>query len=187
MANPNTEIREALSRGLEILKIMAIGSTLASSEVRVIEVLERAAKRLETAIKRNTQNTSDPKSQGKTSYDAFRAWSRLWQSSSGLTPTESSTSPASNLGHNNTQNLQHPNGNVEAVDPYNLLNSQGDEEMIFGSLPLELSQFEIIPGLAGEQFASSGFVGEEDDMGVGSGGFRDSPAFNGHSYDDYTI
>ncbi|KAH8880838.1 hypothetical protein GQ53DRAFT_889621 [Thozetella sp. PMI_491] len=148
IAKPSQQLREVLSRGLAIIKIMAIGSTLASSEAKVIEVLERAVIRLEGAARQKARDSLDPRAQDKSNYDTFKTWTRLWQPSSGFTPLDPSTSPASATVENEIQNSESIARQDEALHQFEALVVQEENSMYWGlgSFPSELSQFDVIPG-----------------------------------------
>ncbi|KAF7514984.1 hypothetical protein G7054_g14841 [Neopestalotiopsis clavispora] len=135
LAKPNVSIRAALSRGLELIRTMSIGCQLARSEVKIIETLERAVIRLQTVQRQMASaDVPDQAAAGDaTDYDAFKTWTRLWKSSSGLTPPEQARTPPVTNMFENAQGLQQSVGE----------SPNGD--MFYGLLPVELSQFDVIP------------------------------------------
>jgi hypothetical protein len=165
LMKPSPEIRETLSRGLQILKVMAIGSKVANTEARAIEVLERAVIRLEGATSVRFQ---DPRAQqGRSNYDTFKTWTRLWKSSSGFTPPESSTgqaiSGAGGSGESRSKEQTTPPLG-DWVDYGRSFGSHPDEgEMALGSFPSELSQFDVISGFD-LWFESSGSVPSAEEL-----------------------
>lgn len=145
LAGHDPKVREALTRGLEIMKVMAIGSALANLEFRVIEVLERAVVRLEAATKDSAQDPNDSRLQAKSNYDAFKAWTRLWQPSSGFTPMASSFSPNTS-GLSNDGSQERGFHSIQELSSHSTpLDHDPEQALTWGSFPLELRNFDIIP------------------------------------------
>ncbi|KAF7586109.1 hypothetical protein BBP40_009439 [Aspergillus hancockii] len=70
-------LREALEKGMVLIKIMSMGVGSARSAVSVIETLERAISRLEEWSERQApDNTGSLES----AYDRFKNWEMLWKS-----------------------------------------------------------------------------------------------------------
>jgi hypothetical protein len=70
-------LREALEKGMVLIKIMSMGVGSARSAVSVIETLERAISRLEEWSERQApDNTGSMES----AYDRFKNWEMLWKS-----------------------------------------------------------------------------------------------------------
>ncbi|KAL5358531.1 fungal-specific transcription factor domain-containing protein [Aspergillus floccosus] len=69
-------LREALEKGMGLIKIMSMGVGSARSAVSVIEALERAIRRLE-----EWSETQAPGSAGmmESAYDRFKNWEMLWK------------------------------------------------------------------------------------------------------------
>ncbi|ETS79378.1 hypothetical protein PFICI_09231 [Pestalotiopsis fici W106-1] len=136
LAQPSPSIREALSRGLELIRTMSTGCMLARSEVSIIEALERAVIRLQNVQRqRSSPGAPSQVAQEATNYDTFKTWTRLWKSTSGLTPPEQTATPHATGSYDNAQSLQQDFG------------ESADGDMFYGLLPMELSQFDVIPFL----------------------------------------
>ncbi|KAB8209094.1 hypothetical protein BDV34DRAFT_210439 [Aspergillus parasiticus] len=69
-------LREALEKGMVLIKIMSMGVGSARSAVSVIETLERAIRRLEDWSER--QAPDNPASM-ESAYDRFKNWEMLWK------------------------------------------------------------------------------------------------------------
>ncbi|KAF9890240.1 hypothetical protein FE257_006152 [Aspergillus nanangensis] len=69
-------LREALEKGMGLIKIMSMGVGSARSAVSVIEALERAIRRLEEWSE--TQAPGNPGSM-ESAYDRFKNWEMLWK------------------------------------------------------------------------------------------------------------
>lgn len=67
-----------LSRGLKLMKLMAVSIDSAKSELSVIQALEIAIRDLEARGKPKTQKEQTPTSQ----YDTFKSWARSWDGAS---------------------------------------------------------------------------------------------------------
>jgi hypothetical protein len=144
------KVQEALSRGLEIIKVMSFGSSLARSEARVIEVLQRAVIHLEGVTEQGRQDAHDPKIHDRSDYDAFKTWSRLWKSYSGLTQTRPFIPPEDNSVNIGDEMQAIPSpaaiNFVESIGQHDPFSSHSRVDMLYDSFPLELSQFDVIPG-----------------------------------------
>ena len=77
-------LREALDKGMGLIKIMSMGVGSARSAVSVIEALERAIRRLEDWS--SSQGGSNNMGIVESAYDRFKNWEMLWKSGP-LSPT----------------------------------------------------------------------------------------------------
>ncbi|KAL4804331.1 fungal-specific transcription factor domain-containing protein [Aspergillus unguis] len=96
-------LREALQKGMGLIKIMSMGVGSARSAVSVIEALERAISRLEEYSA--SQGTSQSGSL-ESAYDRFKNWEMLWK-----------TGPASPDTHPNPFQERYPNGSGNGIHP----------------------------------------------------------------------
>ncbi|ODM17390.1 hypothetical protein SI65_07065 [Aspergillus cristatus] len=88
-------LREALDKGMGLIKIMSMGVGSARSAVSVIEALERAIRRLEEWS--STQGSTNNPGIVESAYDRFKNWEMLWKSGP-LSPSSVFASAASNNG-----------------------------------------------------------------------------------------
>lgn len=88
-------LREALDKGMGLIKIMSMGVGSARSAVSVIEALERAIRRLEEWS--STQGGTNNLGIVESAYDRFKNWEMLWKSGP-LSPSSVFASAASNNG-----------------------------------------------------------------------------------------
>lgn len=94
-------LREALDKGMGLIKIMSMGVGSARSAVSVIEALERAIRRLEEWS--STQGGTNNPGIVESAYDRFKNWEMLWKSGP-LSPSSVFASAASNNGSGNGNN-----------------------------------------------------------------------------------
>ncbi|KAK1149188.1 hypothetical protein N8T08_006408 [Aspergillus melleus] len=69
-------LREALEKGMALIKIMSMGVGSARSAVSVIEALERAIRRLEEWSERQAPGSTGA---AESAYDRFKNWEMLWK------------------------------------------------------------------------------------------------------------
>ncbi|KAL1990977.1 hypothetical protein VTN49DRAFT_5481 [Thermomyces lanuginosus] len=69
-------LRNALSQGMGLIKIMSMGVGMARSAVNVIEALERAIRRLDEWTETQAQSRQDAVDSG---YERFKNWEMLWK------------------------------------------------------------------------------------------------------------
>lgn len=93
-------LRNALSQGMGLIKIMSMGVGSAKSAVSVIEALERAIRRLEDWSQSQAQSHQDALDSG---YELFKNWEMLWKTGP-LSPTTGNATP----GHSNNIAAQFP-------------------------------------------------------------------------------
>lgn len=80
-------LRNALSQGMGLIKIMSMGVGSARSAVNVIEALERAIRRLDDWSESQAQNRQDVVDSG---YERFKNWEMLWKTGP-ISPATSAT------------------------------------------------------------------------------------------------
>lgn len=170
LSDKSNKLREALSRGLKIIKIMSAGGgDLATSETRVIEALERAISRL-NSYENNSRSTAEQQptggaDSGKESHnnyindsnyaeqnnnqqDHFRRWEMLWQ----MSPLSHNTSQPS-LPMNYSAPADQSAADSVALrdincDPHVQQQYQDPADefgQVFGHFPMELNEFSVIP------------------------------------------
>lgn len=121
-------LREALDKGMGLIKIMSMGVGSARSAVSVIEALERAIRRLEdwSASQGGNQNVGNAES----AYDRFKNWEMLWKTGP-LSPA-SVPLPATGNANANDNNNSNNNNNANSkntpipVTPITSLNTPPD-------------------------------------------------------------
>lgn len=92
-------LREALDKGMGLIKIMSMGVGSARSAVSVIEALERAIRRLEEWS--SAQGGANNPGIVESAYDRFKNWEMLWKSG----PLSPSSVFASSTSNNNATPL----------------------------------------------------------------------------------
>ena len=136
-------IRNALSRGLHIVKIMSLGGGLATSESRVIEALEDAVKRLE-ASQAPSISVEAPDADGGTEYDRFKEWEMLWKkTASSDHPSVTASTPSKSAAETVSMAERPPAQIDEFLDFPQLFSTELDAT--FGAFPQELNTFNTIP------------------------------------------
>ncbi|CRG90773.1 putative transcriptional regulatory protein C3C7,04 [Talaromyces islandicus] len=94
-------LRNALSQGMGLIKIMSMGVGSAKSAVSVIEALERAIRRLEDWSLSQAQSRQEALDSG---YELFKNWEMLWKTGP-LSPATGNATPSHN---NNIAAQLHP-------------------------------------------------------------------------------
>lgn len=85
-------LRNALSQGMGLIRIMSMGVGSARSAVSVIEALERAIRRLEDWSQSQAQSRQDALDSG---YELFKNWEMLWKTGP-LSPATGNATPSHN-------------------------------------------------------------------------------------------
>ncbi|KAL3488818.1 hypothetical protein BJX62DRAFT_227025 [Aspergillus germanicus] len=94
-------LREALQKGMALIKIMSMGVGSARSAVSVIEALERAISRLEEY----TSQAGGHSGTMESAYDRFKNWEMLWKTGPMSPETLPFQEPYSTSGPNGVQTL----------------------------------------------------------------------------------
>lgn len=128
-----------LSRGLKLMKLMAVSIDSAKSELSVIQALEIAIRDLEARGKSKSQKERTPTSQ----YDTFKSWARCWDPRSmdvDLSVDQARIRPLNEeITNQYQQNGNEPLPSVSNISEFgleNLLSSFPEEAGEFAALPL---------------------------------------------------
>ncbi|OJJ42169.1 hypothetical protein ASPZODRAFT_137443 [Penicilliopsis zonata CBS 506.65] len=169
------KVRGALSRGLELLRVMAISSSLARYEVHVLEALENAILRLESATKLHIQAACSPNAADRSMYDTLQTWGRLWQhpprgslSSAAPDPHQGPhlppalTDTSQLVVHDGPQH--HPHEHLHPVDSFPRIH--GPDNMDLESFSSELDQFDRIPEFNFSLDLLDGRYGQLDELAM---------------------
>ncbi|KAJ5804932.1 hypothetical protein N7474_010819 [Penicillium riverlandense] len=166
IAEPSAKVRDGLSRGLELIKLMSISSTLAKSEVHVIEALENAIIRLDSATRLRGQAVCNSNVEEKSKYDMLQSWGLLWQNSLDIDTAEQFLSSGPSPTTNDMNQTAHhknrsENGSIPGVQHNQhsgFFSIEGSSDIDLESFSLELDQFGQFPdfnlnlGLLNEEY-----------------------------------
>ena len=118
--NDGTErLRNALTKGMKLMRLMARGIDSAKSELSLIETLERALSRLD-GHSRSKRSNSISKSRQSSGYEKYKTWAQLWKQS----PKSSDGLPGPAALENTISSSNHDMGGIfgmtAEVDPLDL-------------------------------------------------------------------
>ncbi|KAL4782453.1 hypothetical protein BJX76DRAFT_349359 [Aspergillus varians] len=157
-------LREAIQKGMALIKIMSMGVGSARSAVSVIEALERAISRLEEY---SASQGAGPSGAHESAYDRFKNWEMLWKTGplspdmhtfqgqyqpNGSGVQLSSLTPAPDSLNNQTQMQNATIPQSDITTPSDFLTPDTFSQMphigldhFVSNLPQELGEFTAIP------------------------------------------
>ncbi|EXJ87718.1 hypothetical protein A1O1_04643 [Capronia coronata CBS 617.96] len=145
LVDRGSQIRHSLSAGLQIIKAMGMGNGVSRCQKSIIHALEQAITRMNNSIGVGSASVRST-SETTLSYSRFKDWESRWQKRSASLSSQSPF-PAETYNRDMTVQSESSMGFSAQGAGSAMGNPIESFDEIFGSMPLQLHEFDFIPDI----------------------------------------